>query len=111
MEPIADESIEKPKTIEVFKNGVSNISKTADNCSYAYVNLNAEGKELLCLYEVLYNYPHLRYVNVSNNQINDLSTVVELEHLLLLNAAKNHIKDVSFLGIKGKLQYLQIANF
>ena len=54
-------------------------------------------KEIDGLYRALEFYPHLRYLNIKDNKIRDISMVANLHYLVYLEASSNDIKDVSFL--------------
>ena len=78
-EPVEEEPEEKlpevnieeetKKVKEFCKEGLSLLSKTADNVSFAYCKLDIQDKELEGIYRALEFYPHLRYLNISNNKI------------------------------------------
>lgn len=108
-EPKPDPMEDRLKTRELIKNSLSQISKTASGSGYAYVNLSLAEKELLSLYDLMPNYPHLRYLNVANNKIKDLSSIKSLNFLIFLNASGNLLTDLEFLNEKGTLNYLQLA--
>lgn len=108
-EPKPDPMEDRLKTRELIKNSLSQISKTASGSGYAYVNLSLAEKELLSLYDLMPNYPHLRYLNVANNKLKDLSSIKSLNFLIFLNASGNLITDLEFLNEKGTLNYLQLV--
>ena len=68
-EPKPDPNEEKNKVLQIIKQGLSQMGKTFDNSGYALINLKVEEKELTTIYDILWSYPHLRYVNFSNNNI------------------------------------------
>lgn len=86
---------------QFVKNGLSRLGRTADGSGtaiikgYAFVNLDVEGKDIKSLHDVLASYPHLRYINVSKNQLSELQSVNAIANLLVLNAAKNQISSLS----------------
>ena len=108
-EPKPDPMEDRLKTRELIKNSLSQISKTASGSGYAYVNLSLAEKELLSLYDLMPNYPHLRYLNVANNKIKDLSSIKSLNFMIFLNASGNLLTDLEFLNEKGSLNYLQLV--
>ena len=73
------------------------MSKTADNVSFAYCRLEIPEKEIEGLYRALEFYPHLRYLNINNNKIRDISMCADLHYLVYLDANTNEIRDISFL--------------
>lgn len=48
---------------------------------------------------------------MSENELEDVSIVDKMPHLLTYNASKNQIADINFLSNEKAFQYLQIANF
>lgn len=85
---------DKKRTMRIIKRGLSKIQKVNDNSGYAFTEMNVENKEILGLYDILSLYPHVRYANISNNKINDISTVDMMPYLLQLNASKNLIQNM-----------------
>jgi len=82
-----DEQVERAKLMDAIKTGLTQISRTADNTSYSYVNLNISEKEIIELYDVIPNYAHLRYLNLSINKIVDISTISSIKYLVQINAS------------------------
>lgn len=88
--------------------GLSQISKTYDGASYAFTNLIIEEKELEELGETLRGYQHLRNLSLAKNQLKDISEVLYIPHLLVLNASENQIASIDFLSnARDSLLYLQ----
>ena len=52
------------------------------------------------------NYPHLQYINISKNQIVDLTPIESLENLLALNASENALEAVP----QFKNKFLQVVD-
>ena len=73
-------------------------SYNIDGSSYSFVNLNLQGKELDLLGENFKYYQHLRYIDLSQNQLKDISDVVYIPHLLTLNASENQIENIDFFN-------------
>ena len=48
-------------------------------------------KELNNLYDIIENYKHLRYANLSVNKFTEVEQFTKLESLLVLNGSKNEI--------------------
>ncbi len=80
-----------------LKIGLSKLAKNAD-LKYAYVNLEVEDKQIANLFDLLEHYPHIRYFNLSNNQVADISSTKHMKYLLALNCSKNLVSDIGFLG-------------
>jgi Leucine-rich repeat (LRR) protein len=72
--------------------------KCLDGRSYAYSTLNLEEKEIQELGELLRPYVHLSTLNLSKNDIRDVSTVAHLPHLLTFNASGCAIKSLDFIS-------------
>jgi len=71
--------------------GLSNLSKIADNTSYAYIKLTLAEKELELLFEPITQYKHIIYLDLSQNQLSDVTLLAELPHLASLNLSKNQL--------------------
>jgi Leucine-rich repeat (LRR) protein len=63
---------EETRILEIVKKGLSRIGKTANGLGYSFVNLDIESNEIQDLYDLLKSYPHLRYINISKNNIKNL---------------------------------------
>ena len=109
-EPKPDPNEEMYKFRDLLKTGLSNIAPTGDNLSFAYTTLNLAEKEILNLFGLLRGYPNLRYVNLSNNKLTSLESITELPHLISLNVSKNELTDISIFSDESKLPHLQHLN-
>eukprot|EP00347_Sterkiella_histriomuscorum_P017186 403350341 len=106
--PPEPKNILKPEQIAA---GLSQVSKIHDGSSYAYVNLNLEEKELEELGDHLRLYQHLRFLNLSKNQLKDINEITYLPYLLTLNASENQIQDIGFFESNTEaLQFTQLVN-
>ena len=56
---------------------------------------------------VLKSYIHLRYVDISQNNLRDISALSSLSHMLTLNADDNKLTSAAL----DQMPYLQVANF
>ena len=63
-------------------------------------------KELRKLHKFLRNYPHLKYIDISNNAIRDISILLNIPYLLSLKADSNKVEDISMFTEDGKFSYL-----
>ncbi|XP_029437570.1 leucine-rich repeat-containing protein 23 [Rhinatrema bivittatum] len=95
-----------PLTEEIMKEGLSLLCKTGNGLAHAYVKLEAKDRELTDI-SILSTYIHLRYVNISQNYLQDLSPLNSLTHLLWLKADQNRLVN----AYMEDLPYLQIASF
>ncbi|KAJ8790905.1 hypothetical protein J1605_020999 [Eschrichtius robustus] len=95
-----------PLTEDMMKEGLSALCKTGSGLAHAYVKLEVKDRELTDIY-LLRSYIHLRYVDVSENHLTDLSPLNYLTHLLWLKADGNRLRSAGL----NELPYLQIASF
>ncbi|XP_006124205.1 leucine-rich repeat-containing protein 23 isoform X1 [Pelodiscus sinensis] len=93
-------------TEEIMKEGLSLLCKTGNGLAHAYVKLEAKEKDLTDI-SLLQNYIHLRYVDLSENLLRDLSPLGSLIHLLWLKVDGNRLTSPCL----PELPYLQIASF
>ncbi|CAJ0964794.1 unnamed protein product [Ranitomeya imitator] len=91
-----------PLTEEMIKEGLSVLCKTGNGLAHAYVTL----QEITDI-SILESFIHLRYVDLSQNSLGDLSPLRFLTHLLSLRVDHNQL--VSAAGL-GELPYLQQAS-
>uniref|UniRef100_A0A8C4WBV3 Leucine-rich repeat-containing protein 23 n=1 Tax=Gopherus evgoodei TaxID=1825980 RepID=A0A8C4WBV3_9SAUR len=69
-------------TEEIMKGGLSLLCKTGNGLAHAYVKLEQGPTDI----SLLQNYIHLRYVDLSENKLRDLSPLGSLTHLLWLKS-------------------------
>uniref|UniRef100_A0A8C5P4H6 Leucine-rich repeat-containing protein 23 n=1 Tax=Jaculus jaculus TaxID=51337 RepID=A0A8C5P4H6_JACJA len=105
-EEFSEEWMPTPLTENLMKEGLSLLCKTGNGLAHAYVKLELKDRDLTDIY-LLRSYIHLRYVDVSENHLTDLSPLSCLTHLLWLKADGNQLQSA---GLK-ELPYLQIASF
>ncbi|CDI77151.1 hypothetical protein, conserved [Eimeria acervulina] len=95
---------------DLLHKALGDVSRTADGSGYAFTRLTCCGKGVTTLPSALQLYVHLRYIDISNNKIRDLSAFSRLPYLLTLNASGNNIEDVSCLSSPEALPYLFLLN-
>jgi len=103
---------EDPKNLltqEAINENLSQVDTTSDGSTWAFTTLIVEEKEIEVLGEAIKNYPHLRNLNLSKNQLTAINEISDLHNLLTLSAIENQIEDVSFLTQEAH-HYLQIVN-
>ncbi|XP_005066071.1 leucine-rich repeat-containing protein 23 [Mesocricetus auratus] len=105
-EEVSEEWQPTPLTEAMMKEGLSLLCKTGNGLAHAYVKLEAKDRDLTDIY-LLRSYIHLRYVDISENHITDLSPLNFLTHLLWLKADGNQLRSARL----NELPYLQIASF
>uniref|UniRef100_A0A8D0E0T2 Leucine-rich repeat-containing protein 23 n=1 Tax=Salvator merianae TaxID=96440 RepID=A0A8D0E0T2_SALMN len=89
-----------------MKEGLSLLCKTGNGLAHAFVKLEAREKELTDI-TLIQSFIHLRYVDLSDNLLRDLSPLACLTHLLWLKVDNNQLTSASM----DELPYLQIASF
>lgn len=57
--------------------------------------------------DILQGYIHLRYLDLSNNNIDDIQALNSLQHLLVLKLDNNQLANIQL----DELPYLQVASF
>ncbi|KAI9140723.1 hypothetical protein BKA69DRAFT_1029249 [Paraphysoderma sedebokerense] len=101
---------EKPLSGEIIGASISLIAPTSTGLSHAFVRLDVSNKEISTI-DALAEFPHLRYIDLSNNKIATLIPGLTVQdHLLSLNLSHNKLQEISkevFL----KKAYLQQVNF
>ncbi|OPJ69312.1 leucine-rich repeat-containing protein 23 [Patagioenas fasciata] len=95
-----------PLTEEVLKEGLSLLSKTGNGLAHAYVKFEAKSKDLTDI-SLLKCFIHLRYVDLSDNKLQDLSPLNSLTHLLWLKVDGNLLTSACMQ----ELPYLQVISF
>ncbi|XP_032535866.1 leucine-rich repeat-containing protein 23 [Chiroxiphia lanceolata] len=95
-----------PLTEEVLKEGLSLLSKTGNGLAHTYVKFEAKGKSLTDI-SLLKSFIHLRYVDLSENKLQDLSPLSSLIELLWLKVDGNLLTSACMQ----ELSYLQVISF
>ncbi|XP_048358900.1 leucine-rich repeat-containing protein 23 [Sphaerodactylus townsendi] len=98
--------VSNPLTEDHFKEGLSLLSKTGNGLAHAFVKFEAREKELTDI-TLIQSFIHLRYVDLSDNLLQDLSPLSCLTHLLWLKVDNNRLTSAAL----DELPYLQIASF
>jgi len=109
-EPRIDLDAERKKIHEIFKAGLTKIGKTHNGDGYAFMDLSAPGKGLSNLFDILKAYPHLRYIDVSQNQIEEIKSVNYIPYLLKINASSNLITSLKAFKDPATLTFLQVLD-
>lgn len=87
-------------------NCLSLLCKTDSGLTHAYVKLDAKQMKLTNI-ECLEAYEHLRYVNLSQNFLENIGTLNKLKSLLWLKLNQNRLESARL----DKLPYLQVVDF
>lgn len=79
---------EREQMLGYIKTGLKVIAKTADNDGYAFSQLSMNEKDppIRKMFRYLRNYPHLKYVNLAQNTIRDISILRNIPYLITLQA-------------------------
>jgi len=94
-------------TKEIIQSGLGGFDKTCDNRGYAYLSLNLAEKELEVLRPDIESFIHLSRVDLSKNNLKEISALAALPNLISINASENAIETVEILENKGTLQNLR----
>uniref|UniRef100_A0A8C6ITY9 Leucine-rich repeat-containing protein 23 n=1 Tax=Melopsittacus undulatus TaxID=13146 RepID=A0A8C6ITY9_MELUD len=90
----------------VLKEGLSLLCKTGNGLAHAYVKFEAKSKDLTDI-SLLESFIHLRYVDLSENKLQDLAPLSSLTHLLWLKVDGNLLSSACMQ----ELPYLQVISF
>ncbi|KAJ3302314.1 Leucine-rich repeat-containing protein 23 [Kappamyces sp. JEL0829] len=98
-----------PLTPELISQHISLIARTANGVSHAFTRLEIHDSEITNLAS-LQSFPHLRYIDCSDNHLVDIEEATGLEYLLSLNVQNNFISTLpAGLDKKKYLQHLNLA--
>lgn len=100
-----DQVVGVPLTKESINKSLSRLERIGDGSSHAYVKLDASKNELNCL-DILESYPHIRYVYLSSNQLDDLSSLGQMKYLLSLTCDRNNVEKLNIQP----MEYLQLLD-
>ena len=107
-ETSAPESAKNPLTADLVAQSISLLARTGNGLSYAYTRLEFHAKNVSDL-DLLESYPHLRYVDVSENALVNIDGLKHLEYVLSLDVHGNMLTTVP--ASIDRRKYLQHANF
>lgn len=72
---------DQSKFADMMRAGISQLGKTANGSTYAYLKMNLAEKEIEKLYDSLSSYKHIRYLDISQNKITDLASIQTLKSI------------------------------
>eukprot|EP00052_Salpingoeca_macrocollata_P032802 m.6525 g.6525 ORF g.6525 m.6525 type:complete len:312 (-) comp4221_c0_seq1:21-956(-) len=78
---------------QMAADGLSLVCKVGNNLEHAYVKLMVQNRELTDVSEVA-KFPHLRYVDFTNNSLETLTALAALQNLLTLHVDHNKLKTI-----------------
>ncbi|CAI8049137.1 Leucine-rich repeat-containing protein 23 [Geodia barretti] len=92
-------------TKEIAGESLSLLAKTGNGMAHAYVRMDLRDKKLTDI-GILSCYVHVRYLDISGNNLTDMSSLNALPQLLSVRADKNKITSPKLQ----EMQYLQILS-
>merc|ERR1712151_248456 len=103
-----------------IQKGLSKIARTHDGSSFAFTVLNLAGGDEPVLEEPIQDlkaedglcdlnqYEFIQHINLSKNDIRDISTFVSFPHLLTINCSQNSIRSIQFMEeFSSHMQFVQ----
>lgn len=96
-------------TEELIRKNLHMIKRQANN-DYGYSKLEVMGELIDCIDDRLNKYIALESINLSNNNIADLSPLHNMPNLIHFNAQSNRIKQLHSLKPQAALQILELDN-
>ncbi|CAH1402050.1 unnamed protein product [Nezara viridula] len=105
---LTSDEIEPNLNILTLSSGLGNIALTPDLKGYGYTKLQLPSKGIKSV-ELLQYYPYLQYVDLANNNIEDLSPLWNIKHLVVLDLSKNNLTDGS-IGKPDQIGFLTYLN-
>ena len=87
------------KLDEALKGSVSGLSKTSDNKTVTFVKLTLAEKELERIFPSILKFNEIQHLDLNTNTLTDISLVADFPHLLTLNVSKNQIPDLSVFSL------------
>ncbi|XP_067658478.1 leucine-rich repeat-containing protein 23-like isoform X1 [Haliotis asinina] len=95
-----------PLSEEIMAESLSLLCKTGDGLAHAYVRLDVHDREITDICK-LNEFIHIRYVDVSKNNLKDISPLCALTHMLTLKADENMLTSAKL----EEMPFLQVASF
>lgn len=108
-----DEIVTKVLNFEVIKRGISQVGRTFDGSSYAFLKLELENREVETISEDLSQYQHLRHIKLSGNRLQNIDVISKIPHILRLELKGNRINSLEIFNNEETfnfLQYLDLSN-
>eukprot|EP00918_Siedleckia_nematoides_P035886 GHVU01077968.1.p1 GENE.GHVU01077968.1~~GHVU01077968.1.p1 ORF type:complete len:164 (-),score=16.87 GHVU01077968.1:997-1488(-) len=92
----SDSPTSEDKIPAVIRESLCQVKLTADGTGFAFVRLNCKGKGIEDIPKAIQNYVELRFLDFSNNEIDDISRLMGLPHVLSLNVSENKLYSAIF---------------
>jgi hypothetical protein len=95
-----EEEVIPPKycTPELIKENLSQVGKTFDGDSYAFLTLNLSGQGVCNLSEEVGGYSHLRFIDLGGNKLPDIDGIKGIPHILTLNVAGSELTSIDLFN-------------
>ncbi|TPX70691.1 hypothetical protein SpCBS45565_g01582 [Spizellomyces sp. 'palustris'] len=99
----------KTLTADLVSSHISLLARTGNGLSHAYTRLEIHDEGLTDV-NILESYPHLRYIDLSLNALDNITALNSLEYLLALDLHSNHLRNIpAALDKKKYLQHVNLA--
>jgi len=95
---------------KLFQEGLADFKLIFDGTAFGYTKLTLPNKGIVAVTEIIAEYPHLRQLDLSCNQIADITHIQTLRFLTHLNLNRNLISEGRFLSNPGLFPYLKSLN-
>ena len=90
---------------------LTKLYENVDGSTYAYTNLNLEGKGLDQIGDHITDFEHIRQLNLNKNKLDSIDKLRNLKYLQSLEATDNNIADNYFMSeSKQQLKFLTQVN-
>ncbi|TPX38248.1 hypothetical protein SmJEL517_g00381 [Synchytrium microbalum] len=83
----------EPLSSEIIAGCLSNLSRTSNGLSVAYTKLDCRSKSIADI-DLLRNFHHLKFVDLSDNAIKNIAPLGPLDNLLTMEVKNNQVKAV-----------------
>ena len=103
---MAEEQQENPGVLSdaQIRKGLSNVERTLDGDGYAFSKLDVSGKGIDSLGSSLPRFQHVRYLNLADNAVTDLTPAAGMYSLLAVDAKNNKLTAIGDLSASTFLQ-------
>ncbi|CAD2092330.1 leucine-rich repeat protein [Plasmodium vinckei lentum] len=111
-EMIKEDVENQNKLLSIIKEGLSDIEKTLNGEGYAFSSLNCSYKNIEYIPKEIINYIYLKYINLSNNKIENISNLYKLDNILFLDISYNlinNLDEIKSLHLKNCI-YMNISH-
>lgn len=95
-------------TLEIIQPNISLLSRTGSGLEHAFTRLEVHQHPITHV-DLIASYPHLRFVDMSENALVDVQCLSQLEYLLAVNLSSNHLKSIECFDQKKYLQHLNVS--